>query len=404
MNPSATDWIPKLLNGFRPEDLLGSNKNEVDFYSDLKSVGFIFGVSVSSLLGKNVSSLQLTKEEYTKVNLFHALLTTYCYFNNTNNFSEAVPKIITFYQQLEKGKTGFFKKLTLSQTPTQELEHILSARLQETNTSLKKNNTSILTYALLYADVLAFMRWLDTPRAIKNYAKLLETLVISCCFLALKAKRKQTKYDRLLIELFESSSEYLIETASGTQVITLQNLSRLKKLNLLEKKYLLDICTIAVWDDHQMDLAEFKFLQDLIAFMQLSEDELTKSLKELSLFSEAYGSKIKLFEYSNPVRLFYKQSAATVKLLILRNKKRLQQELEESGELLVLLSQSTVRDLSEEERHKVKEQLLDVCKTIPSLTIFLLPGGTVLLPLLVKFIPKLLPSSFNENRIDPKKK
>ncbi|MCW8980406.1 MAG: LETM1-related biofilm-associated protein, partial [Altibacter sp.] len=196
----------------------------------------------------------------------------------------------------------------------------------------------------------------------------------------------------------------LIETASGTQVITLQNLSRLKKLNLLEKKYLLDICTIAVWDDHQMDLAEFKFLQDLIAFMQLSEDELTKSLKELSLFSEAYGSKIKLFEYSNPVRLFYKQSAATVKLLILRNKKRLQQELEESGELLVLLSQSTVRDLSEEERHKVKEQLLDVCKTIPSLTIFLLPGGTVLLPLLVKFIPKLLPSSFNENRIDPKKK
>ncbi len=331
-------------------------------------------------------------------------MATYCSATNSNKYPEAIQKIIEFYKQLEKGKTGFFSKLTLSQTSTQELEHILSARLQETNTSLKKNNTSILTYALLYADVLAFMRWLETPKGIKNYSKLLETLVISCCFLALKAKKKQTKYDRLLIELFESSSEYLIETASGTRVITLENLSGLKKLTFLEKKYLLDICTIAVWDDYHMDLSEFKFLQDLILFIELPEEELTKTLKELSLFSEAYGSKIKLFEYSNPVRLFYKQSAATVKLLILRNKKRLQQELEESGELLVLLSQSTVRDLSEEERHKVKEQLLDVCKTIPSLTIFLLPGGTVLLPLLVKFIPKLLPSSFNENRIDPKKK
>ena len=74
-------------------------------------------------------------------------------------------------------------------------------------------------------------------------------------------------------------------------------------------------------------------------------------------------------------------------------------ELEESGELMVLLGQSTVRDLSAEEKAKVREQLLDICKSIPSLTIFLLPGGSVLLPLLVKFIPKLLPSSFQDNRI-----
>ncbi|HAV53450.1 MAG TPA: hypothetical protein DCX41_00735, partial [Aequorivita sp.] len=75
-------------------------------------------------------------------------------------------------------------------------------------------------------------------------------------------------------------------------------------------------------------------------------------------------------------------------------------ELEESGELMLLLGQSTLRDLSADEKRKVKEQLLDICKTIPSLTIFLLPGGSVLLPLLVKFIPKLLPSSFQENRIE----
>ena len=46
---------------------------------------------------------------------------------------------------------------------------------------------------------------------------------------------------------------------------------------------------------------------------------------------------------------------------------------------------------------KVKKQLLEICKTIPSLAIFLLPGGSLLLPILIKFIPTLLPSSFNEN-------
>ena len=109
-------------------------------------------------------------------------------------------------------------------------------------------------------------------------------------------------------------------------------------------------------------------------------------------------------EYSHPVKQFYKQSAATVKLLIIRNKDRLARELEKSGELVVLLGQSTVRDLTAEEKTKVKEQLLDICKSIPSLTIFLLPGGGVLLPLLAKFIPKLLPSSFQDNRIKIEKK
>jgi len=62
-----------------------------------------------------------------------------------------------------------------------------------------------------------------------------------------------------------------------------------------------------------------------------------------------------------------------------------------------LLAKSTVKDLDKEEKKKIKNQILDICKTIPSLTIFLLPGGSLLLPILIKFIPKMLPSAFNEN-------
>jgi hypothetical protein len=67
---------------------------------------------------------------------------------------------------------------------------------------------------------------------------------------------------------------------------------------------------------------------------------------------------------------------------------------------MILLAYSTRRDLNEKEKKKVKKQILDICKTIPSLTIFLLPGGSLLLPILIKFIPTLLPSAFNENLDD----
>ena len=89
-----------------------------------------------------------------------------------------------------------------------------------------------------------------------------------------------------------------------------------------------------------------------------------------------------------------------VNKLITRNSKRLYQELKDSKELMVLLSQSTVRDLNKDEQKKVQEQLIDIFKSIPSLAIFLLPGGALLLPLVIKFIPKLLPSAFDENRIE----
>jgi len=82
--------------------------------------------------------------------------------------------------------------------------------------------------------------------------------------------------------------------------------------------------------------------------------------------------------------------------LLQKNKNSLVQELHESKELVVLLTISTTRKLNNEEKGKVKEQLLDICKSIPAFTVFMLPGGALLLPLLIKAIPNLLPSAFRE--------
>jgi hypothetical protein len=399
MNPSASDWILKFLDLFDKKELVEIFADEQEFYESLKKTGFIYGVSVAAIPKRKLGNLKLTKEELTKVNLFHALLFQFFQKNKNGTYREAVNNIVTFYKQLEKVKIGFFQKFTLSHSPENILENILSSRLQETNTSFKKDSITFLTYALLYLDVLAYKHWQKNPESVKKQYQQLESNALTSCFYTLKSKKKKTKYNELLIDLFETSSGYIIDETTGGSATFLENLNYLTEADILEKKYILDLCCLTVWEDLKLDKTEHQFLQQLVLVLDFPETELNKSLASLENFSEKYTEKILLFEYSHPVKQFYKQSAATVKLLIIRNKDRLARELEESGELLVLLSQSTVRDLSAEEKNKVKDQLLDICKTVPSLTIFLLPGGTILLPLLVKFIPKLLPSSFQDNRI-----
>jgi len=250
---------------------------------------------------------------------------------------------------------------------------------------------------LMFGDVLAFQYYLKHPDGLKNYLEAFEETLIQFSIWALQSKQKKNKYDALVIEMVSESAQYVTHS---DDTFSHEIVDQLKERTVLEKQFVLDICCLAVWDDKKIDATENTFLKEVAFHLGISHEYLAHSIAHIKAFSEANEHKIKLFQYSHPVKQLYKQSTDTVKLLVLRNKKRLLKELNESGELMVLLGQSTTRDLTREEKTKVKEQLLDICKTIPSLTIFMLPGGMLLLPLLVKYIPKLLPSAFNENRVD----
>lgn len=93
-----------------------------------------------------------------------------------------------------------------------------------------------------------------------------------------------------------------------------------------------------------------------------------------------------------------------IKAAIQINKKRLAKELQESKELVFLIKKSITTSLTDEEKAKVKEQMIDICKAIPAFTVFMLPGGALLLPLLIKLIPDILPSAFRGNDEDIAKK
>ena len=90
-------------------------------------------------------------------------------------------------------------------------------------------------------------------------------------------------------------------------------------------------------------------------------------------------------------------SIEEIKIVLHKNKRRLALELKQSKEAVFLIKKATHSNLSEEEKEKIKIQLLDICKAIPALAVFLLPGGALLLPLLIKLIPDILPSAFQDD-------
>jgi hypothetical protein len=90
------------------------------------------------------------------------------------------------------------------------------------------------------------------------------------------------------------------------------------------------------------------------------------------------------------------KTVETVRLLLQRNKKALAIELRQSKEAVYLIKKATKTKLTPEEKVKIKIQLIDICKSIPAFVVFMLPGGTLLLPLLIKLIPDILPSAFKE--------
>lgn len=393
MNPSTAGWIDKFLRDFDQTSLTLSSLDTL--YPELKRVGFIYGTSVDIVLPHD-SEITYSEEERTKINLFAGLVVTYYETIDNSDAKDCLKALIEFYEYLDTKKSFFSFINPLTTNKSDKLEKIIHTRIQTNESIFKKNFSHLLTNALLFIDILAFEHFLIHDKNPIEYAASLEETLTNIVFLALNSKIEKDNYDELLVKLFASSVRY-------TKVNTDEDAS-FDKIYLddytdeLEKRYMLDLTSLAVWNDKEIDLGEQDFIRALGAELSLPKQWVKDSLQAVQIYVTTHRADISFYNYSNPAQHFYKQMSRTVSILILRNKKRLTKEISESKDLMLLLGQSAIRDLSTEEKQQVKKQLLDVCKTIPSLAIFILPGGSLLLPLLVKFIPQLLPSAFNENK------
>ena len=398
INPSANGWIDKFFSK-QKTFLFSDEENLNTFYKKVRETGFIYGHIVSYDRAGAIDTESWVGNEVSKVALLNTLFSIYVLSSNDAKTENFIAKALAFYNEMNPEGFNLLKKVLPESSPSLNLEKIIDSRVQTNIDIISKNFSHILTNALLFIDILAFHQYLIQGAIPEKYLKKIEEAIINIVSLALKTKSNKSKYDDLLIRLFESSVRY---TKFSKVNIQSRNFG-MEELELdyftdeLEKKYLIDVAGMALWSDGVIEKNEAYFLHKLAELMTVSDDFVTESIATTNEFITNYKDEIPYFNYSNPVKHFYDQTTQTVTKLITRNKNRLVKEIIQSKELMLLLAISTRRDLDEKEKKKVKKQLLDICKTVPSLTIFLLPGGSLLLPILIKFIPRLLPSAFNEN-------
>jgi len=388
MNPSAPGWINKLLTDVSKKEALFLMNKEA-FYESLRDSGFIYGSNLE-VVEHTFDCKALTEDELCKTNLCLAFLYTH---KNSNSKVEFVDSVIGFYSAIKELKGSFFQNLLGGKKSSEQLEKIINKRVQIDANVLTKNFNYFIINALLYIDVLGYQAYLKNETVSVSYLKNLEAAITTITLEVLNSKSTKNDYDESLIKLFESSLRY----QKGKLIGYNEAVAMVKTPK--EAYYFLDIACMASWTDAIIDEKEYQFLVQLGRDLNLSSDLIQQAIQTVNSFYSSNKDIIALLSSKNIVHSFYDNSSKMVHKLITRNSKRLYQELKDSKELMILLSQSTIRDLTKEEQKKVQDQLLDIFKSIPSLAIFLLPGGAILLPLVIKFIPKLLPSAFDENRI-----
>ncbi|EDP95026.1 LETM1-related biofilm-associated protein [Kordia algicida OT-1] len=393
MNPSAKGWIKKLLAEYNAHTETLAVFSLDDLYNELKACGFVYGTNFRAIFDR-IDNSDLTHEELCKVNLVLSFRFVHEHYKSQHNF---IDSITNFYNLVDDYKSSFFEELFLGKKKSFDLlESMINKRIAIDDNVITKNFNYFITNTLLFVDVLAYEKYLQTGDVTDAYLRDIEATIETIIFAALDLKKEKTEYDESLIRLFEASFRY-----HNRERLHYENVIS-KITNPLTKYYIIDLVCMTFWTDKVIDNEERKFLDRLGEDLQMPTEILLKATDDIYVFYTEHKDDIALLKSRNMVQSFYENSSNMVKKLINRNKKRLATEMYESKELMILLTQSTTRSLTDEEQKRVKDQLLDIFKSIPSLAIFMLPGGMLLLPIVIKYIPNILPSGFDDNRVNEK--
>lgn len=78
----------------------------------------------------------------------------------------------------------------------------------------------------------------------------------------------------------------------------------------------------------------------------------------------------------------------TLKGILAKYRTRIRKEAHSVNDLMALLMKGTQRKWTKGELKEIRFHLMDLSKNIPAIMVFLLPGGLILLPLLVELLDR----------------
>ena len=411
--PGSSGWVSKYFDLIDKGELVVSIGTFEDI-SDLKHIhlkcsrsGIIFGQATRAIFGHRLNTKNWTNEEKLKVLLFEALLFVHLKTGGELNKEEFIGKLGAFYGK-HNGKSIsdtilFFRK----ESSDEKIEKLLTKRV-DIKRKLLDNKWWVggLNNAFVYLDVILFYDFCTEHEvnAISNYSEFAQN-ALTAITLGTYADGVVSEIERDLFSVFLASAnlpddERSIARRKFENGATTEDFNPSIHSHWLLKRFLMDISAMTIFSNLKIDEIEIVFIEEMGKFLGIPEDEMEETMMFIENFIIANRNKSDLFNDSAALEVVYGSFTNRWKKILLRNKDKLATELSESKELVQLMKKSMKEDLSPEEKKKVKEQLKDILKSMPAFAVFLIPGGTFLLPMMMKIIPDLLPSAFKDNEIE----
>ena len=353
-----------------------------------------------------------TRNEKLQVLLFESLLYV-DYLHQKEHFSseEFINRLVKFYELPIQEKKPKWFQLFRKTEPTHQLEALINDRIKIHSSYSDRNFWfNHLTNGFLYLDVILFYRYYHA-NAIKNrglYNQWVEAVLTLFASLTKVHPEASAYFDQTIFKNLTLSSELTDESLKRIKHGKLNDAHYQEALHIISGEPMLAKFTFhfLVFLYHEFPAVSFNkdcFINQFGLSIGLNEEQINEVFwacrKSMSDYSEEFYHLVS----DSESKILTTYLARKYYRIIGRNKDKFVQELKESKELVYLVRQSTIRELTPEEKEKVRIQSIDLMKSVPSIGIYLIPGGALWLPLILKLIPDLLPTSFKENEVEEEK-
>ena len=193
---------------------------------------------------------------------------------------------------------------------------------------------------------------------------------------------QESKQNELTLRILEPVKIEDIQCSSTSGIISRYLVEQLILLSLIDNQ--------GVWQEREL-------IEKISLRLGFSSENLEQLYLSVAEFFSVHHERLEFLKNNNAAQQFQDYMNDKVLKLVRKNVDNIMKEIKETQELSELLVKATTKPLTNEEKQKVQEQLMDVAKSIPALAIFALPGGGILLPILIKVLPfNILPSSFQD--------
>lgn len=416
MRPNDKGWFKEYLE-LRKSALMDLSNPEIrktshpeyTLYRVLQPTGLMYGQSVTSMGIPDIDHWD--EKEKLKILLTESLISSSLLFydkplRTEEDLTDAIDKTIenigNFYNNIfpelaTSTKTIFGRK----KSPLELAERVLDKRIEHASNFGGNFWIYFFHNSLLFLDVFIFGQWIHTnaDRIVADFFRYerdeLRFSVVKVIAAASHANKDVAQEERRLYEYFIDSTDLSVERRKEALKIFEEGFS-IEDINLpsenswILKRFFLEVAILTIWADKKVEQVELDFLKQFCHYLNFSDEDLENSMISIEGFMLEHWGELEYLQDKQDYFQVSDQFIRRVGKLAEKNKTRLLKKIQENEEASMLMKKASSNELTLEEKEKVRLQLVNVLRSIPTFGLLALPQHFLTLPILLKILPKNL--------------